>query len=76
MSLGGGFAALVRSLLTSLVEPHHVGTLYNMIAVTEMVGFLFAGPLLSLSFRKGLELGGMWIGLPFLVCRDFFCPSF
>jgi hypothetical protein len=74
-SLGGGYNVLVRSLLTSIVEASHVGTLYNTIAVTETIGMLFAGPLLSSSFRSGLDLGGAWIGLPFIVAGGFFATA-
>lgn len=65
-ALGSGYNLLVRSLLTSIVEQHHVGTLYNTMAVLETTGALVAGPLLSTTFRKGLDLGGAWIGLPFI----------
>jgi hypothetical protein len=67
MSLGGGCGLLIRSLLTSLVEPHHIGTLYTLIAVCETTGTMVAGPLLSTSFSWGLKLGGLWVGMPFMV---------
>lgn len=65
-AVGAGYSLLVRSLLTSLVEPHHVGTLNSTMAMLETIGSLLGGPLLSLSFRKGLDLGGIWLGLPFI----------
>ena len=43
-----------------------MGTLYNTLAVLQTIGSLIAGPLMSISFRRGLDLGGGWIGLPFL----------
>lgn len=75
ISLGGGYNVLIRSLLTSIVEANHVGTLYNTIAVTETVGLVIAGPLLSASFRRGLEMGGAWIGLPFIVAGGLFVTA-
>jgi MFS-type transporter involved in bile tolerance (Atg22 family) len=74
-SFGGGYNALIRSILTSLVEQHHIGTLYNMIAVIETVGQIFAGPLLSGTFRQGMNMGGAWIGLPFIVAGGLFATA-
>lgn len=65
-AVGAGYSLLVRSLSTSLVEPHHIGTLNSTMAMLETIGSLLGGPLLSLSFRKGLDLGGIWLGLPFV----------
>ncbi|KAI9751276.1 MAG: hypothetical protein M4579_006129 [Chaenotheca gracillima] len=64
-TLGGGFHAVARSLVTSLVEPHHVGRLYTAISILDNLGSLIAGPLLSIFFRFGIKLGGFWQGLPF-----------
>ena len=41
----------------------------------EMVGFMFAGPALSQALRIGMELGGAWIGLPFLCASLIFLVS-
>ncbi|TVY88574.1 Efflux pump, partial [Lachnellula willkommii] len=49
-TLGTGFAPIVRSLVTSLVESHHasktsdIGRLYALIGVMEGIGNLVAGP--------------------------------
>lgn len=66
-ALGQGFASAVRSLATSLVEPHHIGRLNSYATTIDMVGSLAAGPLLSTAYGAGLELGGAWVGLPFLL---------
>jgi hypothetical protein len=58
--------------LTSIVEASHIGTLYNTLAVAETVGMVIAGPLLSLSFQQGLEIGGAWLGLPFIAAGGLF----
>ncbi|KAF2839659.1 major facilitator superfamily MFS-1, partial [Patellaria atrata CBS 101060] len=67
-NLGGGLMFLLRSLLTSLVEPHHVGRLYTTLGVIENVGLIVGAPLLAELFRIGVKWGGNWIGLPFLAC--------
>lgn len=63
--LGSGFALLVRSFMTSLVEPHNVAKLYTLISVIDTLGLMLAGPLLAGLFNTGLELGGAGLGLPF-----------
>lgn len=65
-SFGSGYRLLVRSILTSIVEQHHIGILNNTMAMLETVGSLIGGPLLSVTFRAGLDMGGNWIGLPFI----------
>ena len=72
---GGGFNAAIRSLLNALVEPQHIGMLNSILSFMEMVGFMFAGPALSQALRIGMELGGAWIGLPFLCASLIFLVS-
>jgi hypothetical protein len=64
-TLGTGFTALTRSLITSLVDKEHVGSLYAAVAVVETTAALPAGPLLAALYAAGLRLKGAWIGLPF-----------
>jgi len=75
LALGSGFNFLLRSLLTSIVEKKHYATLFNSIGVLENIGKLLAGPLLAKSFRAGLELDGVWIGLPFMVAGILFAVA-
>jgi hypothetical protein len=74
-ALGAGMAALVRSLINALVEQHHVGTVNSLIGFMEMVGLTVAGPLLAKSLSVGLNLGGAWVGLPFITAGLFFIVS-
>ena len=67
-SMGWGLFTFLRSLLTSLVEAHHVARLNTLIGVFDTVGYMIGSPLLALLFETGLELGGVWSGLPFLFC--------
>ena len=66
-TLGTGFSASVRSVVTLMVVPERIPQLYTYIALSDTVGGLVAGPFLSLTFHFGLGLGGAWLGLPFLV---------
>lgn len=74
-ALASGMVPLIRSLLNTLVEEHHVGTVNSLIGFMEMVGMIVAGPLLSKSFSVGLNLGGAWIGLPFFTSGLLFVLS-
>lgn len=64
-TLGTGYAALARSLITSLVDKQHVGRLYAAIAVVETLGSLTAAPILASMYSLGLKWKGAWIRLPF-----------
>lgn len=72
LSLGSAFLITARSLVTGLVPPDHVGTLYSAIAISQSLGILIAGPLFAYLFRIGLHLGGAWMGLPFLQAGLFY----
>lgn len=63
----GGMAVAVRSLLNALVEPRHAGMLNAVLGLLEQVGLMAAGPLFSKALKTGIQLGGAWVGLPFLV---------
>ncbi|KAF4472443.1 hypothetical protein FALBO_675 [Fusarium albosuccineum] len=66
MSIGNCFTALVRALLNALVEPHTIATLNTTISLVEAAMGLLGGPALGWLFSRGIELGGAWLGLPFL----------
>lgn len=71
-NLGTGSSAAMRSVSLHLVggqSSPDVGKLMSLIAVSENIGVMFAGPLLNEAFKKGMDLKGAWLGLPFLgVC--------
>ena len=66
--LGGGTLLCMRSLITSLVEPHHIARLYNAISVLDTLGLMTGGPIMAACFQWGMRAGGAWIGLPFWFC--------
>ncbi|APA15019.1 hypothetical protein sscle_14g097890 [Sclerotinia sclerotiorum 1980 UF-70] len=65
-ALGHGFTPILLSLASTLVDSAHVGMLYNVLAVSETIGSLINGPLLSISLRAGMKAGGSLTGLPFI----------
>lgn len=64
-ALGQGFALLLRSFLTSLVPAHHIARVYSIVSIVDTAGMMVGSPLLAGLFKRGLALGGAWIGLPF-----------
>lgn len=65
LTLGSGFVALTRSLITTLVDERSVGQLYATISVLETVGAIAAGPIQSSLYALGLKWKGTWQGLPY-----------
>ncbi|KAK0649758.1 major facilitator superfamily domain-containing protein [Cercophora newfieldiana] len=64
--LATGYSIFVRSLMTSLMV-NDIGILYTVISIQEALGIFIANPLLSVLFRRGIDLGGRWVGLPFVM---------
>lgn len=66
-SIGDGFSVLCRALLSAVVEPHTLGTLNTTISTVESLMGLVSAPAVGWLFSKGLDLGGMWMGMPYMV---------
>lgn len=72
---GMGFAYLIRSIITTLVEARQVARLYVGITIIETLGGLVAAPLSAALFSWGLHLGGgsgPWLGLPHMATGIMF----
>ncbi|RAQ41842.1 MFS multidrug transporter [Aspergillus flavus] len=65
-SIGFAFAVTAHSLLTAMVDPRHLGLANTGVTVTNSVGHMAGGPLLASIFQWGLQMGGFWVGTPFL----------
>ncbi|KAI7553027.1 hypothetical protein KC331_g1507 [Hortaea werneckii] len=70
-TLGTGFNTFARSLVSVLVEPTMIGTLYTMISVMDTLGSLSAGPFVAEAFKWGIHWGGVWQGLPYMLSFAF-----
>lgn len=66
MSLGTGLFSLIRSLMSTYVDPIHRSRLFGLVSMVEIVGQIYAQPMLAELFKIGMRLGGEWIGLPYL----------
>lgn len=71
-TLGTGYSAFARSLITTLVDQQHVGRLFAAVSAVDTLGSLAAGPSLNALYSVGLKKGGSWIGLPFY-CVAIIC---
>ncbi|KAI4592928.1 hypothetical protein KJ359_010180 [Pestalotiopsis sp. 9143b] len=65
-AIHGGMTPVLRSLLSNMVEPRYLGTMNSLLGILEMIGLMVGAPALFASFRRGFEIGGDLIGLPFI----------
>ncbi|KAI1827491.1 major facilitator superfamily domain-containing protein [Xylaria intraflava] len=66
MALGSGFGSLAKSLMSIYVDPAHRSRLFSLVGMVELIGSIFSLPMLAGLFTLGLEMHGVWIGLPYL----------
>ncbi|PLB46300.1 MFS general substrate transporter [Aspergillus steynii IBT 23096] len=64
---GSAFVYLARSLITTLVHREETARLFTVIEVLQSVGNVIASLLITGVFQIGLQLGGMWIGLAWIM---------
>lgn len=65
LSLGSGTFSLVRSLMSFYVDPIHRSRLFGLVGMVEILGQIYAQPMLAELFSLGMGFGGEWIGLPY-----------
>lgn len=65
-SFAAGFGPLFRSILSNIVEPHTMGALNTVISTVESTMGLISAPSVAWLLNRGMDLGGAWIGLPFM----------
>jgi hypothetical protein len=66
VTLGAGLGPSCRALITTFVDAQHTSRLYTLIGIVEVVGAMYSGPGLAWFFTIGMQLGGLWLGLPYL----------
>ncbi|KAE8143864.1 MFS general substrate transporter [Aspergillus pseudotamarii] len=64
---GAGFALIARGLVTGLARKEETARLYTLIEVTLSIGEVAASLYITNSLNWGLERGGLWTGLPWLI---------
>lgn len=70
---GSGFAYLARSLITTLVKREETARLFTVIEVLQAIGNVIASLSITNVFQIGLELGGPWVGLAWMMTSTAFC---
>ncbi|KAH8652155.1 major facilitator superfamily domain-containing protein [Xylariales sp. PMI_506] len=66
LTLGDGMSSLCRSLITSFADAEHRSTIFTLVSMMETLGAMGGGPTLAWLFSRGMNLGGAWVGLPYL----------
>lgn len=64
---GAGFLFLTRALLTVLVKREETARLFIILELVQSVGSVLASLLVTNVFQLGLQLGGAWIGLAWII---------
>ncbi|UKZ81516.1 hypothetical protein TrVFT333_009288 [Trichoderma virens FT-333] len=65
-NLGQGMSTLCRALLNAVVEPHTIATLNTTMSTMETLMGFIGSPVMGWLLSRGMELGGMWMGLPYM----------
>ncbi|KAK8090452.1 major facilitator superfamily transporter [Apiospora hydei] len=66
LALGAGSSSYQRSLLSSFFDAEYHSRLFSLVAMVDMVGSVYSGPMLAGLFTSGMELGGDgFLGLPY-----------
>lgn len=76
MSFGSGFIVSCMSLVSSLVPGGKSSSLYTVIGLMQSVGILISGPIIAAIFKVGLNMGGIWIGMPYIVVAGTYGLTF
>ena len=69
---GAGFLFLTRALLTVLVRREETARLFTIMELLQSVGNVIASLSITKVFQIGLELGGPWIGLAWMMTSTAF----
>lgn len=72
MALGSAAEGLIMGLMSTYVTADHRARLYTLIGILQVVSACYSDPMLAACYAAGLQLGGVWRGLPYL-CVAVFC---
>jgi MFS family permease len=68
-NLGTGHTPAIRSIAIHVIGGQtspNISKLISLLAITESIGFMISGPLVNKLFNWGMDMGPLWLGLPFL----------
>lgn len=59
------YYAALQSVLATVAGKEKLAVVFSVVGWMENVGYLLAGPGMAWAYKIGLELDGIWLGLPF-----------
>ncbi|CAN8101424.1 unnamed protein product [Discula destructiva] len=65
LALGSALFSFINSLMSLYVDPKHRSRLFGLVGMVQILGQIYAQPMLAELFALGMKLGGEWIGLPY-----------
>lgn len=65
LALASGFTSMAKSIMSLYVDPVHRSRLFGVVGMIEILGAVYAAPVLAGLYSLGMKLGGAWIGLPY-----------
>lgn len=71
-TMGAGFVYTTRSVVTTMIHRDQTARLYTLIEIIQAFGMILASPVMTGFFNLGLNLGGFWIGLAWMVAAGLF----
>ena len=69
---GSGFVFLIRSLIATLVDKGEMARLFTVIEILQSAGNVIASLAITTVFQAGLEMGGRWVGLAWMMTSLLF----
>lgn len=71
-TMGAGFVYTTRSLVTTMIHRDQTARLYTLVEIIQAMGMILASPIMTGFFNWGLQLGGIWVGLAWIVAAGLF----
>ncbi|KAF3764361.1 hypothetical protein M406DRAFT_107313 [Cryphonectria parasitica EP155] len=73
LALGMAYASLAKSLMSFYVAPAHRSRVFGVVGMVQILGGVYAQPMLAGLFSIGMRLGGGWVGLPYFGLAGLVC---
>ncbi|CAK1358558.1 unnamed protein product [Cercospora beticola] len=67
LSLGSGYSSYTRGLMSLYVDKEQTSTLFSLVGMIDVLGAMYSGLTFAKLFSVGMDIGGVWVGLPFFV---------
>ena len=76
LAIGAGYSSYTRSLMSLFVESGRHSRLFSLVAMVDVAGSVYSGPMLAGLFSAGMDLGDAWVGLPYFVLAAIVSGAF